>query len=74
MEHSPHLANGFTKRYNVNRLVYFETTENIEAAITREKQLKSWHRQWKINLIESVNTEWEDLAILLRRGPETSSG
>ena len=51
----------FTSIYKLKRLVYFEEFQYIEDAITREKQLKNWHRQWKINLIEQDNPEWEDL-------------
>lgn len=54
---------GFTKQYGVNRLVYFERFGEMEPAIAREKQLKQWRRQWKINLIESANPDWHDLAI-----------
>lgn len=53
---------GFTSRYAVHRLVRFEMFGSMEAAILREKQLKRWHRQWKINLIESDNPCWADLA------------
>lgn len=60
-EHKLGLIDGFTKRYNVNRLVYYETHPNLKSAIKREKQLKNWHREWKINLIESVNKDWKDL-------------
>ena len=60
-EHKENLVEGFTKKYFVHRLVYFETTESIESVISREKQLKKWHRQWKINLIEKDNPNWEDL-------------
>lgn len=55
-------ANGFTSRYNVNLLVYFESFQYIEDAIKREKQLKKWNRQWKINLIEEENKNWRDLS------------
>ncbi|NPV10462.1 MAG: GIY-YIG nuclease family protein [Ignavibacteria bacterium] len=61
-EHKNKLINGFTKRYNLTKLVYFEVFNNINDAIRREKQLKNWHREWKINLIESVNKDWEDLS------------
>jgi len=61
-EHKNKLLEGFTKRYNLTKLVYYETTNDINAAIRREKQLKNWHREWKINLIESINKEWRDLA------------
>lgn len=51
----------FTHKYNVRTLVYAEETDDISAAITREKQLKKWNRAWKIRLIEQANPEWEDL-------------
>ncbi len=60
-EHKLAIIDGFTKKYNVNRLVYYETYPTLKSAVIREKQLKNWHRQWKINLIESVNKEWKDL-------------
>ena len=60
-EHKQGLVDGFTKKYNVDRLVYYEIHPNLETVIKRERQLKNWHRQWKINLIESVNKEWKDL-------------
>ena len=61
----------FTSKYKLKMLVYFEEYQYIEDAIKREKQLKNWHRQWKINLIESVNPKWENLWIPL--DSETSS-
>ena len=61
-EHKYNLIDGFTKKYNVNKLVYFEQTENVMSALNREKQLKNWHRDWKINLIKSVNPKWRDLS------------
>jgi len=60
-EHKVGLVEGFTKRYNVDKLVYYESQPDLESAIKREKQLKNWHRQWKINLIESKNKDWKDL-------------
>jgi putative endonuclease len=54
---------GFTKRYRVHRMVRYEFLADMPAAIAREKQLKAWHRDWKINLIESDNPMWEDLAV-----------
>ena len=60
-EHKNDLTDGFTKRCQVHNLVYYEVFENIEQAIIREKQLKKWRRQWKINLIEKDNPEWRDL-------------
>jgi putative endonuclease len=60
-EHKQDLVEGFTKRYGVHELVYFEMHEDMVAAITREKQLKKWNRAWKIELIEQRNPEWRDL-------------
>jgi putative endonuclease len=60
-EHRAGLAEGFTRRYHVHRLVWFEHHEDIEAAIAREKRLKRWRRDWKIALIEEQNPEWSDL-------------
>ena len=60
-EHREKLAEGFTKRYNVARLIYFEVYFDIEAAITREKQMKKWNRAWKVRLIEESNPNWDDL-------------
>ena len=60
-EHKLGLIDGFTKKYNVNQLVYYESHPTLTNALKREKQLKNWHRQWKINLIESVNKDWKDL-------------
>ncbi len=60
-EHKNDLTEGFFKRYGVHLLVYFELHSNIQAAITREKQIKKWNRAWKIKLIEKVNPEWQDL-------------
>ena len=53
---------GFTSGYGIHRLVKFEQFDTMDAAIAREKQLKRWHRQWKINLIQSENPDWHDLA------------
>lgn len=55
------MQHSFTARYNVGRLVYYEETSSAEDAINREKQLKNWHRDWKIALIESTNPRWEDI-------------
>ena len=60
-EHKEKLVEGFTKKYNVCKLVYFEETDEIIEAITREKQIKGWIRRKKIALIESKNPEWKDL-------------
>jgi putative endonuclease len=61
-EHRDHVVDGFTKRYNVTRLVYFESTTEILEAIAREKQIKGWSRSKKIALVNSMNPEWKDLA------------
>ncbi len=60
-EHKEGVAEGFTKKYDVHNLVYFEEHGNAEAAITRERQIKEWKREWKINLIERSNPHWDDL-------------
>jgi len=60
-QHKNNLVDGFTKKYSVHLLVYFEETPNIESAIMREKQLKAWNRQWKINLLQKSNPTWQDL-------------
>ena len=59
-EHRENLANGFSSKYKVHHLVYYGEHTNITSAIVREKQIKKWHRQWKINLIERTNPEWLD--------------
>ncbi len=61
-EHKNKVVEGFTKKYNINKLVYYELTDSVEAALNREKQLKRWHRQWKINLIKETNPEFKDLS------------
>jgi putative endonuclease len=60
-EHKSDLAEGFTRKYSVHILVWFETHEDINAAIAREKQIKGWNRAWKIRLIERENSGWNDL-------------
>ena len=60
-EHKNNLIDGFTKKYNVHLLVYYEQHVDIESAITREKQLKKWNRKWKLELIEKENPQWRDL-------------
>ena len=60
-EHQMGLADGFTKRYRIHRLLYFEQYDDIEAAILREKRMKKWNRAWKIGLIEELNPNWDDL-------------
>jgi putative endonuclease len=61
-EHKNNLVEGFTNKYNVHHLVYYEDVNDIQSALQREKQLKRWTRKWKIELIEKVNPEWRDLA------------
>ncbi len=60
-EHKNNLIDGFTSKYSVHNLVYYEQFDNIESAIRREKQLKKWNRKWKLELIEKVNPSWKDL-------------
>ena len=60
-EHKNNLVSGFTQKYKIQNLVYYETTDDINSAITREKQLKKWKRAWKIELIEKNNPGWRDL-------------
>ncbi len=60
-EHKNMLVDGFTKKYKIHDLVYFEEHHNPESAITREKQIKKWNRLWKIRLIEENNPVWKDL-------------
>jgi putative endonuclease len=62
LEHKLKIGSVFTKKYNINRLVYFESTPDIRAAIAREKEIKGWTRAKKIRLIESINPEWRDLS------------
>ncbi len=83
-EHREGITKGFTHEHRVLRLVRYEIFEDMVAAIGREKQLKNWHRDWKINLIEADNRDWHDLAVDLgfapipqmpeSMDPETSSG
>jgi putative endonuclease len=60
-QHKTEYFEGFTKRYGIKRLVWYEAFEDARAAIQREKRLKEWHRDWKIRLIEESNPEWRDL-------------
>ena len=62
-EHKIDLIDGFTKKYQCHKLVYFEEYGDVDQAIEREKQLKNWHRKWKINLIKSINPDMKDLTI-----------
>ncbi len=60
-EHKHDLVDGFSKKYGVHQLVYYELHENMVSAITREKQMKKWNRAWKLELIEKQNSDWRDL-------------
>ena len=60
-QHKNNVVEGFTKKYNVHLLVWYELHENMESAIGREKALKKWNRAWKLRLIEKFNPEWHDL-------------
>ncbi|BAV97843.1 GIY-YIG nuclease family protein [Lysobacter enzymogenes] len=60
-QHRQHLTDGFSDRYDVTRLVWYELHDTMESAIVREKQLKKWNREWKIRLIERTNPDWRDL-------------
>jgi putative endonuclease len=61
LQHKQGAIEGFTRKYALKRLVYFEQADSIIVAIEREKQLKNWPREWKIRLIEALNPEWDDL-------------
>ena len=61
-EHKRKLAEGFTKRYNIDMLVYYEVTDDISGALTREKQIKDWRRSKRVALIESTNPQWRDMS------------
>jgi putative endonuclease len=60
-QHKHDVIQGFTRKYNVKILVYYEVHENAESALTREKKIKRWRRAWKLGLIENSNPEWRDL-------------
>jgi len=72
-EHKQGLVAGFTSRYRVTRLVYYEETSDVAAAIEREKQIKGWLRSKKVALIESMNPEWDDLSDRWYTGQRDSS-
>ena len=71
-EHKNNMVKGFTSKYNVHSLVYYEQYEYIVEAIKREKQLKKWNRQYKIDLIQKDNPEWIDLALEFMDNPSNS--
>ena len=60
-QHREHVVDGFTKKYGVDQLAWYELHPTMDSAITREKRIKKWNRQWKLELIESVNPYWNDL-------------
>ena len=60
-QHKQKLVPGFTNKYNLTKLVYFESCDTLEEAFERERQIKNWHRDWKIKLIEKDNPDWKDL-------------
>ena len=62
-QHKAHEVAGFTSRYNIDRLVYYEVTDDVHAALEREHQIKDWRREKKVALIESVNPSWRDLSV-----------
>ncbi len=66
-EHKNELADGFTKKYGINKLVYFESSDVKEGVLQREKRLKKWNRAWKIKLIKEVNPNWDDLYYQITR-------
>jgi putative endonuclease len=66
-EHKTKAFKGFSAKYGVDRLVWYETYEQIDEAIAREKAMKKWYRDWKIRLIEEMNPEWQDLYLILNR-------
>ena len=68
-QHRNGITKGFAAKYRAYRLVHFEIFDTMHEAISREKQLKRWHRAWKINLIEASNAEWRDLAFEIGAGP-----
>ena len=65
-QHKKKYSKGFTNKYNLNKLVYYEKFEYPMEAIKREKQIKKWNREWKINLINDFNPDWEDLSHFLQ--------
>lgn len=64
-QHKEKSGGGFTQRYGIDRLVYYEVYDEVTLAIQREKQLKKWERQWKMRLVEELNPEWNDLYDML---------
>lgn len=64
-EHKNDIVEGFTQKYRVHQLVYYEVYDDLENAVLREKRLKDWKRQWKLELVEKMNPDWQDLALEL---------
>lgn len=64
-EHKEKIRKGFTAKYDVGRLVWYETHDTREAALLREKQIKKWNRSWKLRMIEVINPDWDDLYLTL---------
>ena len=62
-EHKNKVVDGYTKKYNIDRLVYYELTNSVDTALNREKQLKRWHREWKLNLIKEMNPDFKDISL-----------
>ncbi len=73
-EHKNKVIKGFTEKYNVDKLVYYEQTNDVESALNREKQMKVWKREWKIKLIQEDNPEWKDLYEIREDGSQHSLG
>ncbi len=69
-EHKLHINNGFSSKYNTDKLVYYESYDRLDTAIKREKQLKNWHRAWKDKLINDLNPQWNDLSEEIGADPE----
>ena len=67
-EHKNKLVDGFTEKYNVTKLVYYEHTNDVHAAIAREKEIKKWHREKKNQLVMTMNPEWQDLSVTWEKG------
>lgn len=61
-EHKNKVIDGFSKKYSLDKLVYYEIHDTMELAIAREKQLKNWHRKWKLQLVNEINPNWKDLS------------
>ncbi|MFN7183367.1 MAG: GIY-YIG nuclease family protein [Thermomonas haemolytica] len=73
-QHREHAVDGFTKRYGIDILVWYELHDSMEAAIQREKRLKRWNREWKLRLVEEANPEWWDLWPAILGQDEASTG